>query len=289
MHILTILMDYMGLTQAELAKRADISPADLNEMINKAPYGMITKYHRLAQYLFVSVDSIVNNDILSISEIFFTKHRHGPYLKTPSNKQAALGREAEEAVFQMEKERVMTFSPTLSKLVLPYYKMRASSPGYDILSYSFDGSPIFIEVKNSVKNNIANFHLTSHEFDVANKATDVGLPYLVYIFSGWKTKNQQLDIRPFKKLQNENRITAGSYICNLRELRTEVNGITYYRMMNKLSQIDLATTLDIPPASLCKYELGENICPVTVYQRLATFFQVKIDDLLKYYPNPNNS
>ena len=37
------------------------------------------------------------------------------------------------------------------------------------------------------------------------------------------------------------------------------------------------------------YELGENICPVTVYQRLATFFQVKIDDLLKYYPNPNNS
>lgn len=51
-------------------------------------------------------------------------------------------------------------------------------------------------------------------------------------------------------------------------------------MMNNLSQIDLATTLDIPPASLCKYELGENVCPVAVYQRLATFFQVKIDDLL---------
>ncbi len=30
--------------------------------------------------------------------------------------------------------------------------------------------------------------------------------------------------------------------------------------------------------------------PTTInYQRLATFFQVKIDDLLKYYPNPNNS
>lgn len=289
MHILTILMDYMGLTQAELAKKADISPADLNEMINKAPYGMITKYQRMAQYLCVSVDSIVNNDILSISEVFFTKHHHGPYLKPPSNRLAVLGREAEEKVFQMEKERVMTFSPTLSNLVLPYYKMRASSPGYDILSYSPDGSPIFVEVKNSVKNNIANFHLTAHEFDAATKATDAGLPYLIYVFSGWNTKNQQLDIRPFKRLQNEKRITAGSYICNLREPRTEVNGITYYRMMNNLSQIDLATTLDIPPASLCKYELGENVCPVAVYQRLASFFQVKIDDLLKHYPNPNNS
>lgn len=289
MHILTVLMDYMGFTQVELAKKANISPADLNEMINKAPYGMITKYHRLAKYLCVTVDSIVNNDILSISESFFKKHHHGTYLNSLPNKQAVLGREAEEEAFRMEKERVMSFSPTLSKLVLPYYKMRASSPGYDILSYAPDGSPIFVEVKNSIKNNISNFHLTSHEFEVANKATIDGIPYLVYIFSGWKTKNQQLDIRPFKDLQNEKRIFAGNYICNLREIRAEVSGITYYRMLHNLSQIDLATTLDIPPASLCKYELGENICPVTVYQRLATFFQVKIDDLLKYYPNPNNS
>ena len=51
MHMLTILMDYMGLTQAELAKKADISPADLNEMVNKAPYGMITKYQSLAHII----------------------------------------------------------------------------------------------------------------------------------------------------------------------------------------------------------------------------------------------
>ena len=98
MHILAILMDYMGLTQAELAKRADISPADLNEMINKEPYGMITKYQRLAQYLGISVDSIVNNDILNVSESFFSKQSHGPYLNPLPNKQAILGREAEEVL-----------------------------------------------------------------------------------------------------------------------------------------------------------------------------------------------
>lgn len=287
MHVLTILMDYMGLTQVELAKKADISPADLNEMINKAPYGMITKYQRLAQYLGVSVDSIVNNDILNVSESFFIKHSHGPYLKPLPNKHAILGREAEEEVLRMERERVMAFSPTLSRLVLPYYKMRASSPGYDILSYSADGSPLYIEVKNSSKTNIVDFRLTSHEFDVANKATDNGIPYLVYIFSGWNTKDQKLDIRPFRELQNEKRFMAGNYICNLRELRTEVNGITYFRIMHNLSQIDLAETLAIPPASLCKYELGENVCPVTVYQKLGAFFHVPIDDLLKSYPNPN--
>lgn len=70
MHMLNILLDYMGLTQVELAKKAGISAADLNEMINKKPYGMITKYQRLAGYLHVTVDNIVNNDILSISESF---------------------------------------------------------------------------------------------------------------------------------------------------------------------------------------------------------------------------
>lgn len=66
-----------------------------------------------------------------------------------------------------------------------------------------------------------------------------------------------------------------------------MNGITYHRMMHNLSQIELASTLDIPTANLCKYEIGETACPVTVYQQLAAFFHVTIDDLLVNYPNPS--
>lgn len=160
---------------------------------------------------------------------------------------------------------------------------------YDILSYSPDGSPVYIEVKNSEKNAIPVFRLTAHEFDVANEVTTAGFPYLIYVFSGWNTEHQHLEVKPFKIMQEEGRITPVNYTCNLRPIRKEVNGITYHRMIRKLSQIDLASTLDIPPACLCKYELGENICPVTVYQKLAAFFQVPIDDLLKYYPNPRLS
>ena len=43
--------------------------------------------------------------------------------------------------------------------------------------YSPDGSPIFVEVKNSVKNNIANFHLTAHEFDAQPRQLTPG--YLI--------------------------------------------------------------------------------------------------------------
>lgn len=289
MHMLNILMDYIGITQTELAKRSGITAADLNEMINKEPYGMITKYQRLFDYLAVSVDCIVKNNLLRISESFFEKHTPGAYLDPISTKKAILGREAEEEVFQMEKARVMEFSPLLAKLVLPYYKMRATSPGYDILSYSPDGSPVYIEVKNSEKNVLSDFRLTAHEFEVATQVTGNGLPYLIYVFSGWHSENQRLEIKPFKALQDEGRITPGNYTCNLRPIRKEVNGITYHRMLRNLSQIDLASTLAIPPACLCKYELGENICPVTVYQKLAVFFQVPIDDLLRNYPNPNLS
>ena len=213
MHMLNILMDYIGITQTELAKRSGITAADLNEMINKEPYGMITKYQRLFDYLAVSVDCIVKNNLLRISESFFEKHTPGAYLDPISTKKAILGREAEEEVFQMEKARVMEFSPLLAKLVLPYYKMRATSPGYDILSYSPDGSPVYIEVKNSEKNVLSDFRLTAHEFEVATQVTGNGLPYLIYVFSGWHSENQRLEIKPFKALQDEGRITPGNYTC----------------------------------------------------------------------------
>lgn len=289
MHVLNILMDYLGVSQGELAKSAGITAADLNEMVNREPYGMITKYQRLAEYLAVSIDCIVNNDLTGVPETFFEKHSPGDYLKVIPQKQAVLGREAEDAVFRMEQERVAAFSNILSRLVLPYYKMRASSPGYDLLSYNAEGRPLYIEIKNSVKKNPPDFRLTAHEFDIAKKVTEEGYQYLIYTFSGWGTEDQKLEIKPFRTLLEENRIAPVNYVCNLREIRKEVSGITYHRMLRKLSQADLAATLDIPPACLCKYELGENICPVTVYQKLAAFFCIPIDDLLKWYPNPNLS
>ena len=64
MHIITALRHYMGISQSVLAKKAGLSCADLNEIENKLPYGMIDKYVKLSKVLGVSVHTLVNNDFL---------------------------------------------------------------------------------------------------------------------------------------------------------------------------------------------------------------------------------
>lgn len=286
MHIINILRDYMGLTQVELARCAGIGAADLNEIINKAPYGLITKYQKLASFLGVNVHCIVNNDIFSIPVSFFEKHPAKPYQEPRRSTQARIGHEAEDLVFRMEQDRLQEVSPVLSQLVLPYYKLRASSPGYDILSYQDSGEPIYIEVKNTDKEYSSDFRLTAREFNVAQKLTNQKKEYLIYFFSGPDLSAKNLSVIPFSDLIKEHRIKPYRYQCSRSQIRTEVSGIAYHRMKNHLSQIELASQLDIPPACLCKYELGENVCPVTVYKKLSDYFQVTIDELLALYPNP---
>ena len=71
MHIVRILREYLGLTQAELAEKAGISCADANEIEQGWDYGTIDKYCKLAAFLQVPVHAIVMNDIFSIPESFF--------------------------------------------------------------------------------------------------------------------------------------------------------------------------------------------------------------------------
>lgn len=44
MHIITVLRDYLGLTQQALAKEANITQADLCEIETMEPYGSMAKY-----------------------------------------------------------------------------------------------------------------------------------------------------------------------------------------------------------------------------------------------------
>ena len=71
MHVVTILRYDLGLTQVELAERAGVTYADLNEIETRPDYGFIGKYRKIAEYLHVPVYAIAMNDILSIPESFF--------------------------------------------------------------------------------------------------------------------------------------------------------------------------------------------------------------------------
>lgn len=282
MHIVTILRYYLGLTQSELAEKAGIAYADLNEIETKPNYGTINKYQKLAQFLHIPVHTVVTNDILGVPESFFDEMPAAKYKEPAKSKTGILGRQGEDFAFQLEKDRLNYENPKLSKLVLPRYKLR-SFYGYDILSYKENGTPFFIEVKTS-KSNSNSVHLTKFEYDTAKKWTARGYDYWIYSYSNWGTQEQRFEQILFRNLQRAKQIEPERYICSLKERKSTENGILHFRKQMGISQIEAANLLEIPVSSLCKYETGENQCPVTVYQKLARLYQTTIDFLLEDYP-----
>lgn len=287
MHVVTILRYYLGLTQSELAERSGVSYADVNEIENKPNNGMIEKYCKLAECLKVPVHTIVMNDILSVPETFFQQKSKVNYTCPPKTKNGRLGRLGEESVFRQEQERLMKCNPVLARLVVPKYKIRGSR-GYDIVSFKEDGTPFYIEVKTGeVGNNSP--QLTGYEFQTANKLTNLGYEYWIYHCSDWDSKDQRYEKHLFRTLRDENRIEPVRYICDFRPSRSEENGILHFRKQMGISQQEAANLLEIPASCLCKYETGENQCPVTAYEKISNLYQVTIDELLGEYPVKNCS
>ena len=285
MHVVTILRYYLGITQMELAEKSGVSFVDVNEIENKPINGLIDKYCRLAECLHVPVHTIVMNDVLGVPETFFDQERNAKYTNPQKSQNGCLGRLGEERVFRQEQERVAQINPTLAKLVIPAYKIRGSR-GYDIISYKADGTPFFIEVKTSESDN-SSPQLTRCEYEVANKLTGQGYEYWIYYHSGWGTEDMTFEKYLFRTLQEEKRLEPVRYLCDFRPRKNVENGILHFRRRMGISQAEAAGILDIPASCLCKYETGENQCPVTAYQKMSRLYQVKIDELLQEYPAEN--
>ena len=114
----------------------------------KPPYGRIDKYQRLSDCLGIPIHALVTNDCTLVPLSFFDKHPHALHKKAPSRGSQVLGRAGEEEAFAYERERLNKANPSLAKLVLPHFKL-GNRPGYDMLSFTEKGEPIYIEVKTS--------------------------------------------------------------------------------------------------------------------------------------------
>lgn len=281
MHVVTILRYYLGMAQMELATQAGISYVDLNEIENMKTCGMIEKFCKVATCLHVPVHAIAMNDVLSVPEAFFQQKRNIKYTNSPKTKNSRLGRLGEEWVFQREQERLAQINPVLSRLVVPKYKLRGSR-GYDIVSFKENGTPFYIEVKTGeVGNNSP--QLTGCEFETANKLTNLGYEYWIYHCAEWGAKDQRYEKHLFRTLRDEKRIEPVRYICDFRPRKGVENGILHFRKQMGISQVEAANMLDIPASCLCKYETGENQCPVTAYQKMSKLYKATIDELLGEY------
>lgn len=281
MHIIQVVRSYLGLSQQELAEKAGITQPDLCEMEIKEPYGQIDKYQRLSQYLSIPVHALVTNDCTQIPISFFDKHPIPSYAEAVSGHNQELGRNGEDAALALEQARLDAIFPNLSKLVLPYYKLR-NRPGYDILSFDNRGKPIFIEVKTTTENN-PDFVLTKQEYQVANKLTAKGETYQIYRFRNWGKEDQELTIHDFQNLKDHSEFTPATYWCSTTPREPAISGITYHREACGMSKGDLADSLGIKTPDLWRYENGKRACPVGVYQKIATILNVSIDQLLENY------
>ena len=284
MHVITILRDYLGINQIELAQQANVTQADLSE-IESHPYGSIEKYKRLSKVLGIPVHTLVTNDFTGVPMSFFEAHPHRPYRNTTSSKDKRyiIGRGGEEAAFRMEQVRTAKITPALAHMVLPYYKFRSNSPGYDILSYDSNGKPILIEVKTTENEPETEFTLTRHEYSVARKMTARGIPYHIYRYSRFGQPDQQLDILDFSTM-TPLQIYPSEYTCSTAPKANKITGITYYRQLRGLTQIQLAEQMGISPHHISRYEKGEREPKATTYQKIAELLEVSIDDLLATYP-----
>ena len=245
---------------------------------------MIDKYCKVSKCLHVPVHAIAMNDVLSVPKAFFDEVKPAEYLSTTKSKNGVLGRAGEDTVFEQEQERLASVNATLSKLVIPSYKLRAAR-GYDILTYKENGMPMFIEVKTSEKKAAGTVQLTKHEYDTARQMTEKGYEYWIYNYSVWGTENQHLEKISFRDLMTDDRVAPVRYICDIKARKATENGILHFRKKMGYSQIEAANMLEIPASCLCKYETGENQCPIAVYQKLTRLYQVTIDELLCIYPS----
>ena len=284
MHLLTIVRAYLGLSQTELAKASGITQADLSEMETREPYGQISKYQRISNYLGIPVDTILKNDFRSFPDSFFEKHPAPTYLPPPTSPEQLLGRQGEDFIFEREQARVGLLYPALAKLILPYFKLREVSPGYDILTYDESGRPYYLEVKTSTFHS-GGFRFTNHELDVARKKTAAGEQYVICYISDWATDEQTERDIPFSELQSSFRIDPCYYFCKpLPKLKEKpISGLAYFRLLRGLRQADISTALNIPQSDWSLYENGQRKPSVTVYLKASILLDASVDDLLKTY------
>lgn len=282
MHVITALRTYLNLNQTQLAKAANLNQADISEMENLPPFGRIQKYQRLAEALGVPVEAILKNDYRAIPEAFFERHPAPEYLPVPKHAEHHIGRLGEDFILAREQERLRDIYPALAKLVLPFYKMRETSPGYDILTFDDDGKPYCLEVKTSVHTN-TNFQLTAHELKTAREKTAAGLRYDIAYISGWDTETRQVRDYTFPDFEEKFNVRPYRYACTLKNKSDIISGLAYFRQLRGLRQDDVSRELGIPQCDLSLYENGQRAPRVDFYLKMSSLLDATVDELLAEY------
>lgn len=121
--------------------------------------------------------------------------KHVDYLAAHKKKKD-LGDLGELLVIEYEKSRLMAAGRNdLAEAVEHSSKTQGDGLGYDIRSFSEDGTELFIEVKSTKQNYQDHFQMSENEVLVANKMHEEGKQYQIYRLYSIRTRTGKAKLR----------------------------------------------------------------------------------------------
>lgn len=175
-----------GLSQTELSKRCGgkVRPNDVSK-IERGSFGVqIIKLVFIANYFGITVHAIVKNDFLAARSAITDccgspREKAKNKRKMINAKKDAAGAFGESLVVAMEKERLI--GSGFEELVSGDYADDENA-GFDIMSFTETGDPLFLEVKSSVgEDNL--FYISANELAFANYCLKYGKHYYLIHFN----------------------------------------------------------------------------------------------------------
>lgn len=271
-----------GWTQEEVAAKAGLTQPDICEMELYEPYGYKEKYSRLAGLYNVSLDVLLMNDFSEIREGTI----HLPpqtYTEALGSREQRLGRKGEDHAWEMEKHRLERIWPALKDLVVPFYKIKHPSPGFDILSYDENGLPFALEVKTS-SGEENGFRLTRNEMNVANSLTEKGINYVVRLINYQEEGDVSTEDVFFCDILKNYTIAPHTFMIKPKTSTPKtITGLAYYRQQQDIKQYEMAKMLGIARHELSFYETGARKIPVSIFIAARKLLGIPIDQLAKEY------
>lgn len=177
-----LLLSYLrvrdGLSRWQLAKACNLHPNDICRL-EQGHDAAVWKFRTLADYFHIPLDALARNDITKVvrdqkEKIVSTHPIQESYRKTQVL-QSQTGCKGEDLV--AEAERAMLAGTCFANAVNPCY---ADSPdaGFDILSFTVDGQPRYIEVKTTLNENASTpFFMSANELSFMQSCREKGLLY----------------------------------------------------------------------------------------------------------------
>ena len=180
-NIITFLRMHYGLTQQQFADACGLKVIDVGKLERKE-YGIqLSKLRTLAAHLHVSLDAIIHDRLDLALESLHTApvidHASKLKLQNTQLKRLDNGLRGEELVLA-EERRKLAGTP-YDNAVDPHYALDPSF-GFDLLSFTPDGKPLYIEVKSTAEKTDTPFYMSAGEKAFMEFCHETGRNYEVH-------------------------------------------------------------------------------------------------------------